>query len=73
MQDYLTALAEAIKQAAMYGNKTQTSHVTKLMELSTQPKAALVYYMTHKRALTEGLDSIFVQDIEDYLKAGVKQ
>lgn len=73
MSDYLKALSECIKQAAMYGNKLQSGYVAKLIELSAQPQAALVHYMTHKRMITDGLDTIDVQAIEDYLTDGVKQ
>lgn len=73
MKDYLTALAEAIKYASIYGNKSQTAHVAKLLELSTEPSAALVYYLTHKRMIADGLDGLAVQGIEDFLTAGVKQ
>lgn len=73
MKNYLHALAECIKQASMHGDKAQSSRVAILLELSTEPQAALVYYLTNKRVLTDGIDMMFVQDIEQFLTDGVKQ
>ena len=72
MKDYLCSLAEAIKYASIYGNTSQTAHVARLLELSTQPNDALVYYLTNKRMITDWLDGLAVQGIEDYLSDSVK-
>ena len=66
-KNYVLAINECFKTAAMYGDKTQTGHAAKLLELSLQPSAALDYFTRHKSVLCHGVDTMFVQDISDYL------
>ena len=72
-KNYVLAISECFKTAAMYGDKMQTGHIAKLLELSLQPSAAIDYFTRHKSVLCHGVDTMFVQDIDDYLQERVKQ
>ena len=72
-QQYLTAMAEAFKVAAMYDDHIMTGHLARFLELSLEPVEQLFYFMTHKASMTAGLDTMTVQDIEEYLAERVKQ
>ena len=69
MQSYLTAIAECFKVCGIHGcDRLMHAHLCRLLELSSQPVAALDYFRRNKQGMTCGVDTMFVQDIEDYLK-----
>lgn len=72
-QQYLNALSECFKVAKMQRNNLATSCLCKLLELSLQPVAAWDYYRDNEKHIVNGVETIFVQDLEDYLQERVKQ
>lgn len=72
MKTYHSALAELFKQAAMSHDLTLTGIASKLLELSTEPVKALEYWRKAKEYASKAVDTLTVQEIEDYLKGEVK-
>lgn len=72
-QPYLTALSECFKVASIHRDRVAYGHLCKLLELSLQPVAALDYYRRNAQHMVNGVETIFVQDLEDYLNGRVMQ
>jgi len=72
-QQYLSAIAELFKLAAMYDDPAAVGHLSEFLELSLEPVEQLVYWMNNKRAMTWNCDTLTVQTIEEYLAERVKQ
>ena len=73
-QQYLNALSECFKVCGIHGcDRLMHAHLCRLLELSLQPVAALDYFRRNKQDMTRGVDTIFVQDIEDYLSGRTMQ
>lgn len=72
MKSYHIALAELFKQAAMQHDLTLTGIAATLLELSTEPAKALEYWRKAKEYASKAVDTLTVQEIEDYLKGEVK-
>lgn len=72
-QQYLSALAELFKLAAIYGDSSTIGNLCKFLELSLEPVEQLVYWMNNKRLMTWNCDTLTVQTIEEYLAEKVKK
>lgn len=73
MQNYLTALAELFKLAAMHGELSLTGQIARLLELSTQPSAQLSHWRKMRHDAVAYADTLTLQDIDDHLEKGVRQ
>ena len=72
-QQYLNALSECFKVASMNRDRIAYGHLCRLLELSLQPVAAWDYYRDNEQHMVNGVETIFVQDLKDYLQERVKQ
>lgn len=72
-QDYLNALAELFKSAAMHRDKAMYEQLIKMLELSLQPAAQLRYWQEIRGYMFTVADLMTIQDIDDYLQERVKQ
>ena len=72
-QQYLTALSECFRVAAMDSTKTRSFMFADLLELSMQPRRALMYFERHKDSMLFGVDLDIRKAIEDYLQERTKQ
>lgn len=72
-QQYLNALAELFKAAAMYSDKAMTGQLARLLELSMQPSEQLRYWQEIRGYMFTVADTVTIQDIDDYLQERVKQ
>jgi len=73
MQSYLIALAELFKSAAMHRELVITGKLATLLELSIQPTEQLNYWRKIRTDMFRIVDSLTLQDIDDYLTEKVKQ
>lgn len=67
-QDYLNALAELFKSAAMYSDKAMTGQLARFLELSLQPAAQLRYWQEIRGYMFTVADMVTIQDIDSYLE-----
>ena len=72
MKQYHNALAELFKVAAMQHDLAATGIAATLLELSTEPAKALKFWKGAKAYVVGMVDTLTVQEIDDYLTGDMK-
>lgn len=67
MKTYYNALAELFKLAAMHNDTLATANLARLLELTSEPVAALAHWSKCKGSMYRIADTLTMQEIDDGL------